>query len=194
MRPALVLLLLIGLLGGCGERPAEPAAPPAGEEGDAPPEEEAPAEPPGATCEAVNRGNPSNFPDFTAVELDSGDGSDRITFEFQPQADAPAKPPWHYVSFTDQLVTEGEGRPVEVDGEAFVVVSFQAVGTDLSGEVPEPVYTGEQRFTPGFGTLKEAVMLGDFEAQVSWGLGLSEKTCYRIDAGPDHLTLEFAST
>jgi hypothetical protein len=55
------------------------------------------------------------------------------------------------------------------------------------------VYTGDERFTPGFGTLQEAVMLGDFEAQVSWGLGLSEKACYRVDAGPDHLTLEFPS-
>jgi hypothetical protein len=74
-----------------------------------------------------------------------------------------------------------------------VVVSFQAVGHDLSGETPVEVYTGPERFEPGFPTLREAAMLGDFEGQVSWGLGLSDKVCYRIDAGPDHLTVEFPS-
>ena len=186
-------LLVVALVGSaCAERRAEPAAPVA-QETEAPAEDLGPGELPGATCGPVNEGNPANLPDFIAVELGSGDGVDRITFRFEPQPDAPAKPPWHFVNFTDELVTEGEGRPVQVDGEAYVVVSFQAIGTDLSGEVPEPVYTGDERFTPGFGTLQEAVMLGDFEAQVSWGLGLSEKACYRVDAGPDHLTVEFPS-
>jgi hypothetical protein len=190
MRFAVSLLVVVLLGSACAERRAGTAAPPP-EETEAPPEE--PSELPGATCDTVNEGNPSNLPDFVAVELGSEDGVDRITFRFRPQPEAPAQPPWHFIDFTDQLITEGEGRPVEVEGQAFVVVSFQAIGTDLSGEVPEPVYTGDERFTPGFGTLQEAVMLGDFEAQVSWGLGLSEKACYRVDAGPDHLTLEFPS-
>jgi hypothetical protein len=191
MKFAAILVVLVLVGSACAERRAEPAAPPP-EETEAPAEEQ-PSELPGATCDTVNEGNPSNLPDFVAVELGSEDGVDRITFRFRPQPEAPAKPPWHFIDFTDELITEGEGRPVEVEGQAFVVVSFQAIGTDLSGEVPEPVYTGDERFTPGFGTLQEAVMLGDFEAQVSWGLGLSEKACYRVDAGPDHLTLEFPS-
>jgi hypothetical protein len=190
MRFAVGLLVVVLLGSACAERRAGTAAPPP-EETEAPPEEQ--SELPSATCDTVNEGNPSNLPDFVAVELGSEDGVDRITFRFRPQPEAPAQPPWHFIDFTDQLITEGEGRPVEVEGQAFVVVSFQAIGTDLSGEVPEPVYTGDERFTPGFGTLQEAVMLGDFEAQVSWGLGLSEKACYRVDAGPDHLTLEFPS-
>jgi hypothetical protein len=191
VRQALILLVVAGLVSACAERRAQPAAPPP-EETEAPSEDQ-PSELPGATCDTVNEGNPANLPDFVAVDLASQDGVDRITFRFEPRPEAPAKPPWHFIDFTDELITEGEGRPVEVEGEAFVVVSFQAIGTDLSGEMPEPVYTGQQRFTPGFGTLQEAVMLGDFEAQVSWGLGLSEKACYRVDAGPDHLTLEFPS-
>lgn len=191
MRFAASLLVVVLAGSACAERRAEPSAQPA-EETEAPPEDR-PSELPGATCDTVNEGNPSNLPDFVAVELGSEDGVDRITFRFRPQPEAPAKPPWHFIDFTDELITEGEGRPVEVEGQAFVVVSFQAIGTDLSGEVPEPVYTGDERFTPGFGILQEAVMLGDFEAQVSWGLGLSEKACYRVDAGPDHLTLEFPS-
>jgi hypothetical protein len=177
------------LLSGCAERRQPVAEPQTPAETSPSAEHEHPSIP-GATCEATNEGDPGNLPDFTGVELESIEGVDRITFEFEPQPDAPDEPPWYYVSFTDELVTEGEGRPVRVEGEAFLVVSFQAIGTDLSGETPVKVYTGKERFTPGFGTLREAVMLGDFEAQVSWGLGLSRKACYRVDAGADHLTVE----
>jgi hypothetical protein len=190
MRRSAAVLLVAGLVASCGQRgepEAQPQEPPAesgpGDQGD-------PASIAGATCRATNEGNPANFPDFTSVDLVSAEGVDRITFEFEPQANAPDAAPWHYVSFTDRLITEGEGKPVEVEGEAFLVVSFQAVGHDLSGETPVAVYKGPERFTPGFDTLQEAVMLGDFEGQVSWGLGLSRKACYRLDAGADHLTVE----
>ena len=190
MRRFAAVAMAVGLLAGCGQRAepqAQPQEPPAESE---PGGQEGPGTLPGSTCRATNEGNPSNFPDFTAVELDSAGGVDRITFEFEPQANAPDAAPWHYVSFTDQLTTDGEGKPVEVEGEAFLLVSFQAIGHDLSGEEPVEVYTGPERFTPGYGTLREAVMLGDFEGQVSWGLGLSKKACYRLDAGADHLTVE----
>jgi hypothetical protein len=189
----LLVLVAMALVAGCAQRRGPGAASPSPAETSPAGQEEEPTLP-DSTCEASNEGDPANLPDFTNVELESADGVDRITFEFKPQPDAPDQPPWYYVSFTDELVTEGEGRPVEVEGEAFLVVSFQAIGTDLSGETPVPVYTGKQRFTPGFGTLREAVMLGDFEAQISWGLGLSRPACYRIDAAADHLTVELPTT
>ena len=141
----------------------------------------------------MNAGNPANFPRFVDVELESKAGVDRITFVFDPEADAPQKPPLHFINFADELVTEGEGRPVEVEGEAFLVVAFQAVGVDLSGEQPVEVYTGPERFTPGYGMIREVVQLGDFEGQVSWGLGLAAEECFVLEAEPDHITLEFAS-
>ncbi|MGH2765578.1 MAG: AMIN-like domain-containing (lipo)protein [Actinomycetota bacterium] len=161
-----------------------------------PEETEAPPETPdsagSSTCETVNGGNPSNFPRFTEVELESDDGVDRITFGFEPDQGAPRKAPWHHISFVDELVTDGEGRPVEVEGNAYLLVSFQAIGVDLSGEEPVEVYTGPKEFSPGYGTLKEAVHMGDFEGQVSWGLGLAERTCFVLEARQDHITLEFA--
>jgi hypothetical protein len=64
---------------------------------------------------------------------------------------------------------------------------------DLSSEEPVEVYSGPKRFTPRFGTLKEAVHLGDFEGQVTWGLGLADRACFVLDAAPDHLTVELPS-
>lgn len=196
MRRVVVLLMAVAtVITGCAERqpritgePASPVESPTGT-----PDGE-PAELPGASCKSVNAGNPSNLPDFVDVRLESDDGVDRVTFEFEPKPDAPSQPPFHFVSFVDELITEGEGRPVPVDGEVFLLVTFQAIGVDLSGEQPVEVYTGPKRFTPGFGTLKEVVHLGDFEAQVSWGLGLAREACFVLEAEADHLTLEFPSS
>jgi hypothetical protein len=188
----LAAITLVGALaaGACAqERPGLTSQGPGPDQN--PPE--APSELPGASCRNVNAGNPANFPDFVDVELESENGVDRVTFVFEPSPDAPARPPFHFVSFVDQLITDGEGETVEVEGQAYVMVSFQAIGVDLSSETPVEVYTGPKRFTPGYGTLKELVHLGDFEGQVSWGLGLASRECFVLEAEADHLTLEFPS-
>ena len=177
-------------LAGCAEaEPApDPANPLAGEEPDAitPTLEN-------STCENLTGGNPENFPPFVEVELEQKDETDAITFRFEPEAGAPDDAPLHFINFTDQLITDGEGRRVRAEGESFVVVSFQAVGVDLSGERPVEVYRGSKRFKPDYGVLREVVHLGDFEGQVSWGLGLSRDACFVLDAERDHITLEFPS-
>ncbi len=190
MRAVAALLMGAVVLVGCADRDGGPGSQPASP---SPAGTGAPATLDGASCDSINAGNPANFPDFVDVELESEAGVDRISFVFEPEGDAPAKPPLHFVHFAEELVTEGEARPVDVEGEAFLVVAFQAVGVDLSSEQPVEVYTGPERFTPRFGTLREVVMLGDFEGQVSWGLGLSRRECFVLDAEPDRITLEFAS-
>ena len=189
MRVRSVLILLLLALVSCAEVE------------EAPPEADAPAlvedEPDAISptlddsiCENITGGNPENLPRFVEVELETGE-RDRITFRFEPDAGAPDDAPLHFINFTDELITDGEGRPVKAEGEAFVVVSFQAVGVDLSGEKPVEVYTGAKRFTPEFGVLREVVHLGDFESQVSWGLGLARDSCFALETGKDHITLEF---
>ncbi|MGH2712018.1 MAG: AMIN-like domain-containing (lipo)protein, partial [Actinomycetota bacterium] len=126
----------------------------------------------------------------TEVELESGE-VDRITFRFTPESEAPDEAPLHFINFSDELITDGEGRQVNAEGESFVVVSFQARGVDLSGEEPVEIYTGPKRFTPRFGVLREVVHLGDFEGQVSWGLGLARDSCFRLLTARDQIALEF---
>jgi hypothetical protein len=188
MRARTLIPVLLLVLVSCGETSvtSDPEGPPVvNEEPDAisPTLED-------STCENTTGGNPENFPRFADVELETGE-RDRITFTFEPEAGAPDDAPLHFINFTDELITDGEGRKVRAEGEAFVVVSFQAVGVDLSGEEPVEVYTGAKRFKPAFGVLREVVHLGDFEGQVSWGLGLSRESCFALDAGRDHITLEF---
>jgi hypothetical protein len=184
-----LFLLALVSCAGATEGPAGPAPRP-GESQE--PGGEQPEALPDSTCENTTGGNPENFPRFVEVEVEPGE-TDRITFRFEPDAGAPNEPPLHFINFTDQLITDGEGREVDAAGESFVVVSFQAVGVDLSEEEPVEIYTGPKRFTPGLGVLLEAVHLGDFEGQVSWGLGLSRDACFVLEAEADHITLEFPS-
>jgi hypothetical protein len=188
-------LVLFGAAACAGTGPGAGPAPPPGAPQD--PSVEQPGVVPDSTCENTTGGNPENLPRFTEVEIEAGVESgeiDRITFRFLPEAGAPDEAPLHFINFTDQLITDGEGRPVRAEGESFVVVSFQAVGVDLSGEKPVEVYTGPKRFTPGFGVLREVVHLGDFESQVSWGLGMSRDACFRLIAARDQIALEFPSS
>lgn len=138
-------------------------------------------------------GNPENTPDFVAVEVESAGGVDRVTFRFRQREGAPDVPPFHIVRFVEELTTDPEGLPADIEGEAFVQIIFQAFGVDLSGEEPVEIYTGPKEFAPGFPTVLEVEELGDFEATISWGIGLSSRACFVVDATPESITLEFPS-
>jgi hypothetical protein len=153
-----------------------------------------PRELPGASCDEQRGGTEEILPDFVKVELESEGGVDRIRFLFRPTApDQPDVPPAYIVSYVDRLLTDGEGAPVDVEGEAFVSVSFQAIGVDLTQEMPVEVYTGPKEFTPRFPTVREVEQTGDFEAVVSWGIGLAREACVAVTAEGGSLTLEFPS-
>jgi hypothetical protein len=146
----------------------------------------------GASCKGRGGGSAQNTPDFVGVDIESSRGVDRITFRFRPNADVEA-PPSHYVKFSDEVLTEGEGDRAEVEGRAFVVVVFGAFGVDLSGEQPVEIYTGPSEFTPEYDTVLEVEELGDFEATVTWAIGLARRACFRLEAEADRLVLEFPS-
>lgn len=146
----------------------------------------------GASCNDREGGNDYNFPDFVRVKVERENGVEKVEFRFEPQ-DGVTDPPAHFIRFADELTTEGEGAPVDVEGNAFLSVSFMARGVDLSGEDFEEIYTGPKRFTPGFPTVKELQHLGDFEGLVSWGIGLESRACYVLRARADRLILLFPS-
>lgn len=152
-----------------------------------------PRELPGATCEEQRGGDEHVQPDFIAVEVESEGGIDRVSFHFRqrdPQAD---QPPAYIVRYVKELLSDGEGAPVDVEGNIFLAVSFQAVGVDLTGEEFVEVYTGPKEFTPGFPTVREVEQTGDFEGVVSWGIGLSRAACVKVSSDQHSLTLEFPS-
>ncbi len=67
------------------------------------------------------------------------------------------------------------GFPVTLRGSAGLLVVIR-------GAQAHDGFRGPTDLTPDFSVLREARQLGDFEGVVSWGLGLSHISCFRIRA------------
>jgi hypothetical protein len=111
---------------------------------------------------------------LTAVRIAHQPGFDRIVFEFAPQAGATAHLPAYTLSrqASAKFVKDPSGMPVTMRGSAGLRVVFHgASGADS--------YTGSRDLTPNLPVVQEVEQLGDFEAVLSWGAGLSRPSCIR---------------
>ena len=95
---------------------------------------------------------------------------DRVVFEFSGPV------PLLRVEYVKQLIADGSGYPVPVAGRAILCVQFtQAYAHNDSGQVTAPT-----RIQPKLPIVKEIVSAGDFEAVVTYGIGVGRKTEMRI--------------
>ena len=116
---------------------------------------------------------------LSAVEVDGGEVVDRVSFTFERGI------PGYDVSYIDPPVRQdGSGNEVEVDGTAFLSVRFAPASGFDSLETFEPTYTGPPEVRGDTEVVTEAVRVGDFEANLTWAIGVNEKVPYRIDADP----------
>lgn len=124
------------------------------------------------------------------VALGRHEGYDRVVFQFRNTL------PGYRVEYVQPPLREdGSGAPVKVDGHAFAVVRMeQASGFDLATGEGELVYTGPRRIS-GSGIVAEIVRTGDFEAVLSWAVGLHGPVPMRVLRleGPPRLVVDFRS-
>lgn len=109
---------------------------------------------------------------------------DRVTFTFRnalPGADIGyVEPP---------IRSDGAGEEVPVEGAAFLSVRLEpASGVDLSGDEPQETYTGPDRLRVDHAVI-EVVRTGDFEANLTWVLGLRSELPYRVETSGQTLTI-----
>lgn len=98
-------------------------------------------------------------------------GFDRVVFEF----DGPL-PSRRDVSFVPEIIADGSGFPVPIIGKALLSVTFShANGHDEDGNV----FTDE-RTTLGLPNVIQVVRSGDFEAVLSFGIGLAKRTQFTV--------------
>ncbi|WP_346622883.1 hypothetical protein [Blastococcus montanus] len=115
---------------------------------------------------------------LTDVRAAEHEGFDRVVLEFEGD-----RVPSYRVSYVEPPVTQdASGRPVEIEGDAFLEVRTTPASTvDLSGERPEQIYEGADRIEPAGGTVvTEVVQTGDFEANMAWTVGLTDRTPYGV--------------
>jgi hypothetical protein len=112
---------------------------------------------------------PSGAPtaQLTAVRVGTHQGYIRIAFEFDGAV------PGYDVGYLDgPLLEDGSGAEVPIEGERILSVRMTpASAVRMEGEGFTRTYTGPDRLTSSGGAVTEVVEAGDFEAQMTWGIG-----------------------
>jgi hypothetical protein len=126
------------------------------------------------------------------VAIGRHEGFDRVVFQFKNHL------PGFRVEYVERpLKEDGSGNVIKVEGGAVVLVRMEpASGFDLSVDEGEMVYTGPRRLEgPAAGTsiVREVVRTGDFEAVLSWAVGVEDKVDFRVRTalGPARLIVDF---
>ena len=126
------------------------------------------------------------------VAVAGHDGYDRVVFQFKNGL------PGYRVEYVEPPLREdGSGNLVKLAGDAFVVVRMEAAsGFDLSVPEGEMVYTGPRRIAAdGTSVLREVVRTGDFEAVLTWAIGLDLVRSFRVLTleDPARIVVDFAA-
>jgi len=126
------------------------------------------------------------------IALGRHEGYDRVVFQFRAQL------PGYRVEYVQRpLKEDGSGNPVEIQGGAVVLVRMEpASGFDLTTGEGVMVYKGARRLegsAAGTAVIRELVRTGDFEAVLSWAIGLEERVDFRVSAAtsPARLIVDF---
>jgi hypothetical protein len=122
----------------------------------------------------------------TLVDVRAGRhaGFDRVVFEFRG-----AVPATRHVRYVDQLVQDGSGEPVSVAGGAALEVAFEGANAHDDRGTPT---VSPRRFSPGFSALREVAQVGDFEAGVTYGLGVDRRRPFTVStlSNPSRLVVD----
>jgi hypothetical protein len=95
---------------------------------------------------------------------------DRVVFEFSGPI------PLLRIEYVKQLVGDGSGLPIPIIGRAILLVQFTpAQAHSDGGQVTAPGH-----MNPKLPIVKEIVSAGDFEAVVTYGIGMARKAETRI--------------
>jgi hypothetical protein len=170
MGKAVVLLLVVAFVAGVWDARREDDRSP---EGSGPPFRTAPVE-------RSHRSRPA--PELVSVATSERDGYDRVVFTFKGAV------PGYQVRYVSQ-VTDQAGRRLDVDGQAFLAVVFQpARARDRAGQASFATADLE----PDAPALRQVRFAGDFEGQVSFGIGVADRGGFRVSElrDPDRVAVD----
>lgn len=95
---------------------------------------------------------------------------DRVVFEFSGPI------PLLKVEYVHQLIEDGSGAPVVIKGGAVLMVQL----TPARAHDDQAQSTAPGRMAVSMPNVKEIVRAGDFEANLTYGIGLTQKVYIRI--------------
>ncbi len=114
--------------------------------------------------------SPRSAPELVAVEAVDRDGYDRVVFTFDGSM------PGYRVRYVSQVADQA-GRRLPLRGDAFLEVAFEPARAHAPG--------GQRTFspaalTPGYADLRQVRFAGDFEGEISFGIGASSRGGFRV--------------
>jgi hypothetical protein len=139
--------------------------------------------PEGAATDVRNGSSTVNLTFLTDVRVDSQTCLDRLVFAFRPDTPDPPAFRVSYQPASTALVQDGSGEPIQVAGSAYLVVRLEPAATAeaASDGSLDFTYTGPRRLAPtGTRFVRNVVKSGDFEAAVTWVVGLSEQRPFSV--------------
>lgn len=148
----------------------------------------------GGTVALSNSAPPPTTMLLTDVKVDSDTCTDRIIFSFRPAAGEQPGYTVEYRTAAQAQTEDASGKHIPIAGKAFLVVRFEPAATaDLTGAKLETTYTGPRKITPAdMRYVQEIAKTGDFEAVLTWAIGLSEQRPFKVTSSgsPARVTIE----
>ena len=129
---------------------------------------------------------------LTQVRVAAQAGADRVVFEFVDD-----QLPGYDIAYIDGPArADGSGDVVDVEGDALLQVRFEpASGVDLRAGTFEPTYTGPPRLAGDTEVVTEVVRSGDFEANLTWVIGVEREVPFRVEVldGPPRVVIDLST-
>jgi hypothetical protein len=129
---------------------------------------------------------------LTDVSIQPEDCVDRVEFAFRPSTGMPGYRV-AYVPADAALVEDGSGARIDVQGGAYLVVRLEPAATaDITGEDLVRTYRGPRRLAPPENArfVRELVKSGDFEAVVTWVIGVDRRRPFAATVSDSRLVVE----
>lgn len=122
-------------------------------------------------------------PQLTEVRVGDHPGLVRIVFDLSGEGT-----PLYIVGYEDPPFLATSGDPVPVDGEAFLAIHLSpARRHDI--DTGTPTYTGDLVLDPDLGPVQQIVFIDDFEASMTWVVGLDGQRAFTVMVLQDPLRL-----
>jgi len=109
---------------------------------------------------------------------------DRLVFDFRGPV------PGVQVQYVRELVQDGSGHPIPLRGRAFVQIVIRPAAAHRDDGTP--TLTGPLPDLTGFAAFRQIADAGDFEAVLTWGIGVAARTGLRSTTltGPSRVAVD----
>jgi hypothetical protein len=134
---------------------------------------------PAYTCTPTSGGNAATSTGLDSVRAARHDGYDRVVFQF-----ASGIPSYDVVGQdSSTFLRDASGEPVTLEGSAGVKIILRAA--DAPGT--------SQDSQPKLPAIRQIAQIGNFEHQLTYGIGLTSSTCFRVIelSNPARLVIDF---